>query len=57
MKTFLLSSSLRIPDPLSPPRELQTPLSSMGTLDVLSTCLEIDSLNMTHPTSEQKLEG
>ena len=57
MKTFVLSSSLRISDLLSPPRELQTLLSSMGTLDILSTCLEIDSLNMTHPTSEQKLEG
>ena len=33
-KTFVLSSSLRIPDPLS----------SLGTRDFLSTYLEIDSL-------------
>ena len=33
-KTFVLSSSLRIPDPVS----------SLGTWDILSTYLEIDSL-------------
>ena len=37
---FLLENSR----PLSPLREPQTPFSSLGTLDFLSTCLGIDSL-------------
>ena len=41
-KIFVLSSSLRIPDPISF-WEPQTPLSSLGTPDFLSTCLKTDS--------------
>ena len=40
---FLLLENFR---PLSPPQEPQTLLPSLGTPDFLSTCLEIDSLNM-----------
>ena len=39
---FLLLENSR---PLSLPWEPQTPFSSLGTLDFLSTCLGIDSLN------------
>ena len=45
---FLL---LENPRPLSPPWELQTLLSSSGTLDFLSTYLEIDSLSGKEMTS------
>ena len=44
-KMFVLFFSLRTPDPLSHPWELQTPFSSLGTLD-LSTYLRMDSLNL-----------
>ena len=42
--TFVLFSSLRIPDPQSPLQEHQTPFSSLGTLNFLSVCLGIDCL-------------
>ena len=43
-KKFVLSSSLRIPDPYLYFKSPQTFLSSLGTPDFLSTCLGIGSL-------------
>ena len=46
---FVLSSSLRIPDPfllLESPRPLSPP--PRGPLDFLSTCLGIDALTLSH---------
>ena len=43
-KVFVLSSSLRIPDPYPLFESSRNSFSSLGTLDFLSTCLGIDSL-------------
>ena len=45
-KTFVLSTSLRIPDPYLLYLEPQTPLSSSGTPRFLSIGLGIDSLSV-----------
>ena len=45
-KTFVLSTSLRIPDPYLLYLERQTPLSSSGTPRFLSIGLGIDSLSV-----------
>ena len=65
-KKFVLSSFWRIPDPylllenprpLSPPRGPQTPFSSSGTPDFLSTFLGIDSLNWKRPWCWERLKA
>ena len=53
-KVFVLSSSLRIPDPYLLFKSPRSPFSSSGIPDFLSTCLWIDSHRRRQSTSRKK---